>query len=46
LGYFESVLTQNPAGDGQIVGDGLTYVDLPLFQSIEGLHSGLDQDVR
>lgn len=37
LGYFERVLRQNPAQDGHVVGDGLTYVDLSLFQMIEGL---------
>ncbi|MBW9050957.1 glutathione S-transferase family protein [Rhizobium mesosinicum] len=37
LGYFERVLKQNPAGPGHIVGDTLTYVDLSLFQIIEGL---------
>jgi glutathione S-transferase len=38
LGYFERVLQQNPAGNQHPVGDGLTYVDLSLFQLIEGLH--------
>lgn len=37
MGYFERVLQQNPEGDKQIVGDALTYVDLSLFQLIEGL---------
>ncbi len=37
MGYFEHVLRQNPSGDRQIVGDSLTYVDLSLFQLIEGL---------
>jgi glutathione S-transferase len=37
-GYFERVLKQNPAGDKHIIGDSLTYVDLSLFQWIEGLH--------
>ena len=37
LGYFERVLAANPAGDGHLVGDGLTYVDLSLFQAITGL---------
>ncbi len=35
--YFERILTDNPAGDKQIVGDRLTYVDLSLFQTMEGL---------
>ena len=37
LGYFERVLKQNPEGPDHIVGDALTYVDLSLFQVIEGL---------
>jgi len=37
MGYFERVLRQNSSGDMQIVGDSLTYVDLSLFQLIEGL---------
>jgi glutathione S-transferase len=37
LGYFERVLQQNPFGAGQMVGNSLGYVDLSLFQIIEGL---------
>lgn len=37
LGYFEKVLQQNPKGSSHIVGDTLSYVDLSLFQVIEGL---------
>jgi glutathione S-transferase len=37
LGYFERVLTQNPAGPAHSVGDALSYVDLSLFQLREGL---------
>lgn len=37
LGYFERVLEQNPDGSGHAVGNGVTYVDLSLFQVIEGL---------
>ena len=36
--YFERVLKQNPAGDAHMVGDTLTYVDLSMFQLIDGLH--------
>lgn len=36
--YFERVLAQNPHGDRHLVGDSLTYVDLSMFQLIEGLH--------
>lgn len=38
LGYFERVLKQNPAGSDHIVGNALTYVDLSLFQVMEGLN--------
>lgn len=37
LGWFERVLAQNPAGDGHLVGDAVTYADLSLFQVVEGL---------
>jgi glutathione S-transferase len=37
LGYFERVLAQNPAGPAHSVGDAPTYVDLSLFQLVEGL---------
>jgi glutathione S-transferase len=38
IGYFERVLKQNPHGDTQIIGDAITYVDLSIFQVVEGLH--------
>ncbi|MGH7055316.1 MAG: glutathione S-transferase [Stellaceae bacterium] len=37
LGYFERVLERNPEGGGHLVGDGLTYPDLSLFQIVAGL---------
>ncbi|TAL54482.1 glutathione S-transferase [Pandoraea sp.] len=37
LGYFERVLANNPAGDRYLVGNALSYVDLSMFQMIEGL---------
>lgn len=37
LGYFERVLERNPHGRRHVSGAGLTYVDLSLFQIIEGL---------
>jgi glutathione S-transferase len=37
LGYFDRVLKQNPSGPGCAVGDKATYVDLSLFQLVEGL---------
>jgi len=38
LGYFERVLTRNPHGGGWLLGSARSYVDLSLFQVIEGLH--------
>jgi glutathione S-transferase len=38
LGYFERVLQRNSAGPLHIVGDEISYVDLSLFQVIEGLN--------
>lgn len=38
MGYFERVLEQNPEGSKHAVGSELTYVDLSLFQVVEGLH--------
>jgi len=37
LGHFEAALHENPGGSDKLVGDRLTYVDLSLFQLIEGL---------
>jgi len=37
LGYFEHILGANPDGDTWLVGGEATYVDLGLFQTIEGL---------
>jgi len=37
LGYFERVLQQNPVASGYLVGGQATYVDLSIFQLIEGL---------
>lgn len=42
LGYFERVLSANAASRGRaLVGRGLTYVDLSLFQVVEGLRYAL-----
>jgi glutathione S-transferase len=38
LGYFERVLAQNPAGPACSIGATTSYVDLSLFQAIEGLY--------
>jgi len=37
LGYFERALAANPTKSGHLIGDALTYIDLSLFQVIEGL---------
>ncbi|WP_133648632.1 glutathione S-transferase family protein [Paraburkholderia flava] len=37
MSYFDRVLAQNPAGDAYLVGNALTYVDLSMFQLIDGL---------
>ncbi|SAK94608.1 glutathione S-transferase domain-containing protein [Caballeronia hypogeia] len=38
MSYFERVLKQNPHGDKQMIGDTTTYVDLSIFQIVDGLH--------
>jgi glutathione S-transferase len=38
LSWFETILARNPAGDAHLVGKALTYVDLSLFQVVEGLN--------
>lgn len=37
LGWFETILARNPAGNAHLVGNAATYVDLSLFQLVEGL---------
>ena len=37
LGYFEHILTRQPAGPRHLAGQTLSYADLSLFQLIEGL---------
>jgi len=37
LGYFERILAENPKGPSHSVGAAPTYVDLSLFQLLEGL---------
>ncbi len=37
LGYFERVLQENPRRGGYMLGGRLSYVDLSIFQVIEGL---------
>jgi glutathione S-transferase len=44
--YFERVLQQNPAGDAYLIGATLTYVDLSMFQLIDGLHYAFPKAIR
>lgn len=37
LDYFERVLIRNPAAGGYMIGRGLSYVDLSMFQIVAGL---------
>ena len=37
LGWFETILARNPAGDTWLVGRKRSYADLSLFQLVEGL---------
>lgn len=37
ISYFERVLKQNPHGATQMIGDTISYVDLSIFQIVEGL---------
>ena len=37
LGYFERIVDRNPFGPDHAVGEAATYVDLSLFQVVEGL---------
>jgi glutathione S-transferase len=46
LGYFGRVLQQNPAGPSHAFGDALSYVDLSLFQLIEGLRYAFPHAMR
>jgi glutathione S-transferase len=40
LGYFETILQRNAGGRGYMVGRNLSYVDLSMFQIVEGLRYG------
>ena len=43
LGWFESIVQRNPAGQRYLVGGKLSYADLSLFQLIEGLRYAFPQ---
>ena len=44
LGYFERILKRNPKGADFILGKKVSYVDLSLFQMIEGLRYAFRTD--
>lgn len=46
LGYFERVLATNPSRSGFSAGGSLTYVDLSLFQVMEGLSYAFPKAMR
>ncbi|PLZ03974.1 glutathione S-transferase [Burkholderia sp. WAC0059] len=46
MAWFERLLEQNPAGDAHMVGDALTYVDLSMFQVVEGLRYAFPRATR
>lgn len=46
LGWLESVLAANPAGDRHLVGASLSYADLSAFQVVEGLRYALPKATR
>jgi len=37
MNWFETIIARNASGDGHLVGRSLTYVDLSLFQVVQGL---------
>ncbi|TFF25558.1 glutathione S-transferase [Jiella endophytica] len=37
LGWYEALIGDNPAGSSYLAGDALSYADLGLFQTVEGL---------
>jgi glutathione S-transferase len=46
FGYFERALQQNPHGPAHIVGPTLSYVDLSLFQLVEGMRYAFPRAMR
>jgi glutathione S-transferase len=46
LGWFETILAQNPKGPSHLVGARLTYVDVSLFQTVEGLRYAFPRAMR
>ena len=46
LGWFEKVLLQNPSVSPHLVGARLTYADISLFQTVEGLRYAFPKAMR
>ncbi|HUK40230.1 MAG TPA: glutathione S-transferase [Candidatus Acidoferrales bacterium] len=46
LGYFNDVLKNNPKGSKYVLGKAVSYVDLSLFQMIEGLRYAFPRTMR
>jgi glutathione S-transferase len=46
LGYFERVIERNPSGADWMVGDETTYVDLSIFQLIEGMRYAFARSMK
>jgi len=46
LDYFETTLALNPRGPAHLVGAGLTYADLSLFQVLEGLRYAFPKSMK
>lgn len=46
LDWFETILAQNPKGDGHLVGARLSYADLSLFQAVEGLRYAFPRTMK
>jgi len=46
LGWFERILARNPSGDAHLVGEAVTYADLSLFQTVDGLSYAFPKTMR
>ena len=46
LGWYEKLIDRNPADSGHLVGDRLSYADLGLFQTWEGLTYAFPKRMR
>jgi glutathione S-transferase len=46
LGWFERILARNPYGHDHLAGSSVTYADLSLFQTVEGLLYAFPRSTR